>query len=105
MELMEPIAVNVVLPSGEQVAQLMVNPEKPIMQMKTQIAGLEGVRSDLNVFDEFSMLGCLGSLVKYDRVRMYFFSFSQIHAHLSREKKLEPRVRVEVHQWPTRSYS
>ena len=75
MELMEPIAVNVVLPSGEQVAQLMVNPEKPIMQMKTQIAGLEGVRSDLNVFDEFSMLGCLGSLVKYDRVRMYFFYF------------------------------
>ena len=50
MELMEPIAVNVVLPSGEQVAQLMVNPEKPIMQMKTQIAGLEGVRSDFIMY-------------------------------------------------------
>lgn len=82
MELMEPIAVNVVLPSGEQVAQLMVNPEKPIMQMKTQIAGLEGVRSDFNVFDEFSILGCLGSLVKYDQVRMQNFTFSQIHAYL-----------------------
>lgn len=79
---MEPIAVNVVLPSGEQVAQLMVNPEKPIMQMKTQIAGLEGVRSDLNVFDEFSILGCLGSLVKYDQVRMQNFTFSKIYACL-----------------------
>ncbi|CAK9113711.1 unnamed protein product [Durusdinium trenchii] len=39
---MEPIAINVMLPSGEQVAQLMVSPEKPMMQMKTQIAGLEG---------------------------------------------------------------
>ena len=42
MEPIAPIAINVVLPSGEQVAQLMVNPEKSIMQMKTQIAGLEG---------------------------------------------------------------
>ena len=38
----QPIAVNVVLPSGETVARLMVNPLKPMMQMKTQIAGLEG---------------------------------------------------------------
>ena len=42
MEPIAPIAINVLLPSGKQVAQLMVNPEKSIMQMKTQIAGLEG---------------------------------------------------------------
>ena len=39
---MEPVAVHVLLPSGETVAQLMVNPEKPMLQMKTQIAGMEG---------------------------------------------------------------
>ncbi|CAE7234965.1 Scn10a [Symbiodinium natans] len=39
---MEAVAVSIVLPSGEVVAQLSVNPQKPVLQLKTQIAGLEG---------------------------------------------------------------
>ncbi|CAJ1410278.1 unnamed protein product [Effrenium voratum] len=50
---MEPVAVHVLLPSGETVAQLMVNPEKPMLQMKTQIAGMEGtpVANQVLLFD------------------------------------------------------
>eukprot|EP00931_Biecheleriopsis_adriatica_P006669 TRINITY_DN108036_c0_g1_i1.p1 TRINITY_DN108036_c0_g1~~TRINITY_DN108036_c0_g1_i1.p1 ORF type:complete len:251 (+),score=52.45 TRINITY_DN108036_c0_g1_i1:55-807(+) len=39
---MEPAAVTIVRPSGEVIAQLVVNPSKPIARLKTQIAGLEG---------------------------------------------------------------
>ncbi|OLP87191.1 Sodium channel protein type 10 subunit alpha [Symbiodinium microadriaticum] len=39
---MEAVAVSIALPSGEVVAELSVNPQKPVLQLKTQIAGLEG---------------------------------------------------------------
>ena len=40
---MEAVAVSIALPSGEVVAELSVNPQKPVLQLKTQIAGLEGL--------------------------------------------------------------
>ena len=41
---MEAVAVSIALPSGEVVAELSVNPQKPVLQLKTQIAGLEGLQ-------------------------------------------------------------
>ncbi|CAE7620513.1 unnamed protein product [Symbiodinium sp. CCMP2456] len=40
---MEAVAVSIALPSGEVVAELSVNPQKPVLQLKTQVAGLEGL--------------------------------------------------------------